>query len=92
MPVRHLLALAAVLAALLGTLPASAQRNDDRPRVYRWVDSDGVVHYGDAIPPEYAEHDRDILNEQIGVAGAHWLAEGRITDWAENVDPSMVLS
>jgi len=27
----------------------------------------------------------------IGVAGAHWLSEGRITDWAENVDPSMML-
>jgi N6-L-threonylcarbamoyladenine synthase len=27
----------------------------------------------------------------IGVAGAHWLSEGRITDWAENVDPGLVL-
>ena len=27
----------------------------------------------------------------IGVAGAHWLAQGRITDWAENVDAGMVL-
>jgi N6-L-threonylcarbamoyladenine synthase len=27
----------------------------------------------------------------IGVAGAHWLAEGRITDWVESVDPGMVL-
>jgi N6-L-threonylcarbamoyladenine synthase len=27
----------------------------------------------------------------IGVAGAHWLAMGRITDWAENVDPGRVL-
>ena len=27
----------------------------------------------------------------IGVAGAHWLSQGRITDWAENVDPSRVL-
>ena len=27
----------------------------------------------------------------IGVAGAHWLSRGRITDWAENVDPGMVL-
>jgi N6-L-threonylcarbamoyladenine synthase len=27
----------------------------------------------------------------IGVAGAHWLMRGRITDWAETVDPSMVL-
>lgn len=27
----------------------------------------------------------------IGVAGAHWLSQGRITDWAENVDPGLVL-
>lgn len=27
----------------------------------------------------------------IGVAGAHWLSEGRLTDWTESVDPSMVL-
>jgi N6-L-threonylcarbamoyladenine synthase len=27
----------------------------------------------------------------IGVAGAHWLAAGRITDWVESVDPGMVL-
>jgi len=27
----------------------------------------------------------------IGVAGAHWLSRGRLTDWGENVDPSMVL-
>lgn len=27
----------------------------------------------------------------IGVAGAHWLAEGRITDWVESVDPGMSL-
>ncbi|MFP3913370.1 MAG: tRNA (adenosine(37)-N6)-threonylcarbamoyltransferase complex transferase subunit TsaD [Actinomycetota bacterium] len=27
----------------------------------------------------------------IGVAGAHWLSVGRITDWAEGVDPGLVL-
>lgn len=27
----------------------------------------------------------------IGVAGGYWLTQGRITDWAENVDPGMVL-
>jgi N6-L-threonylcarbamoyladenine synthase len=27
----------------------------------------------------------------IGVAGGFWLTQGRITDWAESVDPGMVL-
>ncbi|CAN5876365.1 tRNA (adenosine(37)-N6)-threonylcarbamoyltransferase complex transferase subunit TsaD [soil metagenome] len=27
----------------------------------------------------------------IGVAGAYWLSQGRITDWAEGVDPGLVL-
>ncbi|MEX1037597.1 MAG: tRNA (adenosine(37)-N6)-threonylcarbamoyltransferase complex transferase subunit TsaD [Acidimicrobiia bacterium] len=27
----------------------------------------------------------------IGVAGGYWLSRGRITDWAENVDPGRVL-
>ena len=27
----------------------------------------------------------------IGVAGAYWLTRGRITDWAENVDPGLTL-
>ena len=32
--------------------------------VYSWVDENGVVHFGDAIPPEYAEQEKLILNEQ----------------------------
>jgi hypothetical protein len=36
-------------------------------RLYRWVDDQGVVHYGDRIPPEYANRNRDVLNDQ-GVA------------------------
>jgi len=27
----------------------------------------------------------------IGVAGAHWISRGRLTDWAEAVDPAMLL-
>lgn len=56
-----------MVAALLTAPAADAQRRSESQRVYRWVDDAGVVHYGDAIPPEYVEHDRDILNEQ-GVA------------------------
>ena len=37
---------------------------------YRWVDEQGVVHYGDNIPPQYASQDRAILNSQ-GVEVGH---------------------
>lgn len=33
-------------------------------KLYRWVDENGVVHYGDHIPPEYANRDRNVLNNQ----------------------------
>lgn len=36
-------------------------------KVYRWVDNEGVVHFGDQIPPEYAPMDRQVLNQQ-GIA------------------------
>jgi uncharacterized protein DUF4124 len=29
---------------------------------YRWVDEQGVVHYGDNIPPQYANQARSVLN------------------------------
>ena len=32
--------------------------------VYRWVDDEGIVHYDDRVPPEYAEHDKDILTDE----------------------------
>jgi hypothetical protein len=31
-------------------------------QVYKWVDDQGVTHYGDAIPPEYAREERVVLN------------------------------
>lgn len=47
-------------AALAGLLSAGVAAET----LYRWVDKDGVVHFGDAIPPEYAEQEKLILNEQ----------------------------
>ena len=32
-------------------------------KMYRWVDSDGAVHYGDSVPAEYAELERQIVND-----------------------------
>ena len=31
---------------------------------YRWVDNNGVTHYGDRVPPEYAAQGRSELNSQ----------------------------
>jgi hypothetical protein len=31
---------------------------------YKWVDEQGVVHYGDNIPPQYAQQNRTMLNSQ----------------------------
>jgi hypothetical protein len=32
-------------------------------RVYKWVDKEGVTHYGDSIPAEYAELPKEVINE-----------------------------
>lgn len=32
-------------------------------RVYKWVDKNGVTHYGDSIPAEYAELPKEVLND-----------------------------
>jgi hypothetical protein len=57
------LLLPALLVALCAGL-AHAQSGKDKTKLYRWVDKEGQVHYGDRVPPEYAEQDRDILNRQ----------------------------
>jgi len=31
--------------------------------LYRWVDNEGTVHFGDSIPPQYSKTDRQVLNE-----------------------------
>jgi Domain of unknown function (DUF4124) len=38
--------------------------NDKGNVAYRWVDDQGVVHYGDRIPPQYAQKEHSVLNSQ----------------------------
>ena len=45
--------------ALLTAQVAGAQET----KVYRWVDTDGTIHYGDSIPAEYAEYPKQVLND-----------------------------
>lgn len=32
-------------------------------QLYRWVDENGIVHFGDSVPPEYARTERHVVNE-----------------------------
>src|ERR1700723_335985 len=52
---------AATLLASPGftTSPASNGRV-----VYKWVDEQGITHYGDHIPPEYAAQEQHVINSQ----------------------------
>ncbi len=45
------------LALPLGSTAAEHQK------LYRWVDSTGVIHYGDSVPAEYADMEKQVLNE-----------------------------
>lgn len=65
-----------LLPALLLALAAGAASGQEKPKLYRWVDKQGQVHYGDSVPPEYAEQDRDVLNKQGVKVGRE---EGTIT-------------
>jgi hypothetical protein len=59
--------LLAIAVSLLTPLCANAQQDGT---TYRWVDDEGVVHYGDRIPAEYAEKPKQILNDQ-GITVEH---------------------
>ena len=48
---------------LILCLAAGAAVAQNAPKLYRWVDKDGMVHYGDSIPAEYAELERQVVNE-----------------------------
>jgi hypothetical protein len=64
---RLLLVLSGLASA--GADAAAVGKSDNRGIAYRWVDEQGVVHYGDSVPPQYAEKERAILNSQGVVVG-----------------------
>jgi hypothetical protein len=53
---------AVALLALAGS-PVRAATGNGRT-LYKWVDAQGVTHYGDSIPPEYAAQEQHIINSQ----------------------------
>ena len=64
---RRLLRSAAAFALLAVAAMAVAANEGRKQPVYKWTDEKGVVHYGDQVPPQYADQDQTVLNSQ-GVA------------------------
>ncbi len=64
---------ALLLTLAAGMADAQSQKGQ---KVYRWVDKNGQVHYGDSIPVEYADQDRDVLNRQGVTVGRE---QGQLT-------------
>ena len=55
---KRFLASTAVLLSL--SVCAAAESSQ---KTYRWVDEDGIVHFGDSIPAKYAELEKQVLND-----------------------------
>ncbi|HXW74785.1 MAG TPA: DUF4124 domain-containing protein [Steroidobacteraceae bacterium] len=69
-----LLASGVLIAAVDAHAAPKSANSSAKGIAYRWVDEQGVVHYGDHIPPEYATQDRSILNNE-GVEVGHLDAQ-----------------
>jgi hypothetical protein len=64
-----------LVAAAIALPVGSAQSQGGK--IHKWTDENGKIHFGDTVPPEYANRDRTILNDQ-GVAVG--FEEGEVTE------------
>ena len=63
------------VAALTATLPFQASAAEPSGhKMYKWVDGQGMTHYGDRIPPEYASQEQHVINSQ-GIETEHIEAQ-----------------
>ena len=67
---KHLLA----IGLLTFAVPAGAAGGGE---IYRWVDEEGTIHYGDSVPAKYAEQDKDVMTDE-GIVVDH--IRGRKSD------------
>jgi hypothetical protein len=59
------LAWALSVLLLLATMSFSSGAGPANGRkMYKWVDEQGVTHFGDRIPPEYAAQEQHVINSQ----------------------------
>lgn len=69
------LLIVATVSFLLLPLAAFAAQEQ---KLYRWVDENGEVHFGDSVPPQYADTEKQVLNAEgirVGVIRGKKTAE-----------------
>lgn len=75
--------LLAMSASVAGAVPSSGRK------LYKWVDEQGVTHFGDNIPPEYAGQEQHIINSEgveTGHVDAQKSAEQMAADEQKRID------
>jgi len=70
----RLLSTSVLIAAALLAAGAWGQGSSSTRKVYKWVDAQGVTHYGDQIPPEYSAEAHGVVNNQ-GIEVEHTDAQ-----------------
>jgi hypothetical protein len=68
-----------LIAAFVLPSESTAQSRDAK-RLYMWKDAEGNTHYSETIPPEFANRDREVLNEhgvRVGSEQGEVTAEER---------------
>jgi hypothetical protein len=65
-----------LIAAFVLPSDSFAQRGQEGRKLYSWKDEHGNVHYSETIPPEFANRDREVLNQHGVRVGTE---EGEIT-------------
>lgn len=96
--------LAAAILFVTGGIALAAQSNksSDKP-LYKWTDENGIVHYGDSVPPQYVKQERRVLNtkgvevgrlerEKSDVERAEDAARTRAADSAKHRDQMLLTS
>src|SRR4051812_23656432 len=58
------LVLASVVDGQTARAPVRQATKQSTKQTYKWVDENGVTHYGDSVPAEYSQREQRLLNSQ----------------------------
>jgi hypothetical protein len=61
---KHTLWILSVVVILAASSFSTRAAGAPDRKLYKWVDDQGVTHYGDHIPPEYAAKEQHVINSQ----------------------------